>query len=95
MPSSLSAPGTNRSPVDLSSSHEDLTLVVEPTPGELPKGEVMTDGFIMQLRTIGRKSPVANDIEHFLFHPSFPVDSRHNAKIHREELKAWAEGLLL
>lgn len=30
-------------------------------------------------------------IQDFLFHPHFPVDARHNAKIHREELKTWAE----
>jgi olefin beta-lactone synthetase len=65
-------------------------LVVEPLPGELPRTEVMTDGFIMQLRTIGRKHPLTQDIKTFLFHPGFPVDVRHNAKIHREELKVWA-----
>ena len=66
-------------------------LVVEPVPGEYPKGETMTQGFIMQLRDIGRRVPRAADIEHFLFHESFPVDPRHGAKIHREELKVWAE----
>ena len=30
-------------------------------------------------------------IETFLFHPRFPVDIRHNAKIGREKLAAWAE----
>jgi acyl-CoA synthetase (AMP-forming)/AMP-acid ligase II len=30
-------------------------------------------------------------IERVLFHPRFPVDVRHNAKIRREELKLWAE----
>ena len=49
-----------------------------------------TDGFILQLRAIGRTRPLTKDIETFLFHPRFPVDVRHNAKIHREELKAWA-----
>ncbi|QNG20520.1 AMP-binding protein [Rhodococcus triatomae] len=29
-------------------------------------------------------------IAHFLVHPSFPVDIRHNAKIGREELATWA-----
>ncbi|MEM6567102.1 MAG: fatty acid CoA ligase family protein [Planctomycetota bacterium] len=70
-------------------------LVVEALPGEHPKGETMTQGFIMQLRDIGRKVARSADIENFLFHPSFPVDPRHNAKIHREELKAWAERQLL
>ncbi len=65
--------------------------IVEALPGEHPKSDVMTQGFIMQLREIGRKVPRSADIEHFLFHPAFPVDPRHNAKIHREELKTWAE----
>ncbi|TWI77233.1 acyl-CoA synthetase (AMP-forming)/AMP-acid ligase II [Desulfobotulus alkaliphilus] len=30
-------------------------------------------------------------IRHLLFHRDFPVDIRHNAKIHRESLAAWAE----
>jgi acyl-CoA synthetase (AMP-forming)/AMP-acid ligase II len=33
-------------------------------------------------------------IRHILFHPSFPVDVRHNAKIFREKLAAWAAGRL-
>jgi acyl-CoA synthetase (AMP-forming)/AMP-acid ligase II len=35
-----------------------------------------------------RARGVVNDV---LFHPRFPVDVRHNAKIHRLTLKAWAE----
>jgi acyl-CoA synthetase (AMP-forming)/AMP-acid ligase II len=30
-------------------------------------------------------------VERVLFHPRFPVDVRHNAKIRREELQLWAE----
>jgi acyl-CoA synthetase (AMP-forming)/AMP-acid ligase II len=30
-------------------------------------------------------------VDAILFHPRFPVDVRHNAKIHRRTLKAWAE----
>ncbi len=33
-------------------------------------------------------------LETFLFHPSFPVDVRHNAKIKREELALWAASRL-
>lgn len=40
-------------------------------------------------------SPSAAIVKHVLFHPSFPVDPRHNAKIHREELRAWAEPIEL
>lgn len=74
---------------------ETPLLVVEAVPGEYPKGETMTQGFIMQLRDIGRRVARSADIEHFLFHPAFPVDPRHNAKIHRGELKAWAERQVL
>lgn len=75
---------------------KEVPLVcVEAVPGEYPKGETMTQGFIMQLRDIGRRVARTADIEHFLFHEAFPVDPRHNAKIHREELKAWAERQLL
>lgn len=70
-------------------------LIVEPLEGEFPETDVMTDGFILQLRSIGRKHVATKDIETFLFHESFPVDVRHNAKIHREELKVWAEAQLL
>jgi acyl-coenzyme A synthetase/AMP-(fatty) acid ligase len=31
------------------------------------------------------------NIQHVLFHPAFPVDIRHNAKIGREKLAIWAE----
>ena len=65
-------------------------LVVEPTAGNMPDGEVMAQGFSMQLREIGHKHAVSADVETFLFHPAFPVDVRHNAKIQREELKTWA-----
>lgn len=74
---------------------ETPLLVVEAIEGEYPQGETMTQGFIMQLRDIGRRVPRSADIEHFLFHKAFPVDPRHNAKIHREELKAWAERQVL
>lgn len=30
-------------------------------------------------------------VKEFFIHPSFPVDVRHNAKIHREELSLWAD----
>jgi len=33
----------------------------------------------------------AAKVEAFLFHPRFPVDIRHNAKIGREQLARWAQ----
>lgn len=44
-----------------------------------------------ELEKLGRNNPVTRLIGHVLFHPSFPVDIRHNAKIFREKLALWAE----
>jgi acyl-CoA synthetase (AMP-forming)/AMP-acid ligase II len=43
------------------------------------------------LLNVASKSPVAHEVKLALFHPGFPTDARHNAKIFREKLKAWAE----
>lgn len=46
------------------------------------------------LRDIGARFPHTARIDTFLFHPGFPVDIRHNAKIGREKLAAWAASRL-
>lgn len=43
-----------------------------------------------ELRRIGAAFEHTADIDTFLFHPGFPVDIRHNAKIGREQLARWA-----
>ena len=43
-----------------------------------------------ELLAIGAQHPHTKDIDTVLFHPSFPVDIRHNAKIFREKLAVWA-----
>ena len=43
-----------------------------------------------ELLAIGAASPLTRPIRHFLYHRRFPVDIRHNAKIYREQLAAWA-----
>jgi acyl-CoA synthetase (AMP-forming)/AMP-acid ligase II len=47
-----------------------------------------------QLRQIGQDHKHLHGIEHFLTHPGFPVDVRHNAKIGREKLTIWAQARL-
>ena len=47
-----------------------------------------------ELLEIGSRFPHTRAITEILFHPSFPVDIRHNAKIFREKLAVWAEGKL-
>jgi acyl-CoA synthetase (AMP-forming)/AMP-acid ligase II len=43
-----------------------------------------------ELRTLALAHPPTASINRFYFHPSFPVDVRHNAKIHRLALAKWA-----
>jgi acyl-CoA synthetase (AMP-forming)/AMP-acid ligase II len=43
-----------------------------------------------ELLAIGEQFPHTRSIGTILFHPAFPVDVRHNAKIFREKLAAWA-----
>ncbi len=43
-----------------------------------------------ELREMSRRHEHTCEIETILFHPAFPVDIRHNAKIFREKLAVWA-----
>lgn len=43
-----------------------------------------------ELLHLGRSSPLTESIRDVLFHPAFPVDPRHNAKIIREKLALFA-----
>ena len=44
-----------------------------------------------ELLELAGKNELTREIGTFLFHPRFPVDIRHNAKIFREKLAKWAE----
>jgi acyl-CoA synthetase (AMP-forming)/AMP-acid ligase II len=44
-----------------------------------------------ELVGLAQQHELTQDIETVLFHPSFPVDIRHNSKIFREKLAIWAE----
>jgi acyl-CoA synthetase (AMP-forming)/AMP-acid ligase II len=43
-----------------------------------------------ELRELALKHPQTEAIGRFFFHPQFPLDVRHNAKIHRLTLARWA-----
>jgi len=45
-----------------------------------------------ELLQLGSHYPHTKGVMDILFHPAFPVDIRHNAKIFREKLAVWAEG---
>lgn len=66
-------------------------VIVQPWPGMYPDTPQEIDQLMDQLREIGNKNTLTDRIEHFLLHPNFPVDVRHNSKIFREKLKVWAE----
>jgi hypothetical protein len=44
-----------------------------------------------ELLALAKTSLLTEKIETVLFHPQFPVDIRHNAKIFREKLAVWAQ----
>lgn len=58
---------------------------------ELEKGiKVDQEAVRSELLAIARDHIHTHSIETILFHPAFPVDIRHNAKIFREKLAVWA-----
>jgi acyl-CoA synthetase (AMP-forming)/AMP-acid ligase II len=61
-------------------------LVVEAKP----KDSLDAQAFADELRALGRTHPAASAIRHFFFLTPFPLDVRHNAKIHRLTLARWA-----
>lgn len=65
-------------------------IIIEPE-----KDSVMNSNqLIAEIKEIGRSNPLTAKIEHYLIHPDFPVDIRHNAKIFREKLSVWAAAKL-
>ena len=58
-------------------------LVVEPIPGAFPRNKAEKAALLEEVKALARTSPVTRNIEHFFVRKSFPVDVRHNAKIHR------------
>ena len=66
-------------------------IIAEPLPGKFPASKSAEDKFISELQKLGAANELTKDISKFMFHPAFPVDIRHNAKIFREKLAVWAE----
>ena len=66
---------------------EHPVLCVEPEPGVKRSRQ---EQIRAELLEIGRAFDHTKSIATVLFHPAFPVDIRHNAKIGRSALAAWA-----
>jgi len=67
-------------------------IILEPEPGHMPATDADREKLIAEMRDLARESEKTARIDSFLLHESLPVDIRHNAKIFREKLAAWAEG---
>lgn len=72
-------------------------IVIEPTDPLVLKTSAAGRKLGRELREVARDHPHAGRVTLFYFHPGFPVDVRHNAKIHRLTLAEWAntEGVAL
>ena len=66
-----------------------LCVELEPAAQGIPK-----DAIRAELRALGARHERTRQIETILFHPAFPMDVRHNAKIFRDKLAIWAAGQL-
>lgn len=66
-------------------------IVVEPLPQFWPDTDQKRAQFLKELESLAASSKITSKITWFFFHPSFPVDSRHNAKIYRDQLSDWAQ----
>ena len=65
-------------------------IIIEPEKGYFPESKQSKDKFINELLKLSSNYPHCQMIKDVLFYKSFPVDIRHNAKVHREKLALWA-----
>ncbi len=69
------------------SGHVEPVLCVERAPGH----DIRPGALTRELLDIAKRHDHTSRIETVLYHDSFPVDVRHNAKIFREKLAVWAQ----
>ena len=70
--------------------YQRLAVVIEPTDPSLVADSAQCRRFARELREIAKRHPHTSGIKLFYFRDKFPVDVRHNAKIHRLTLARWA-----
>ncbi len=66
---------------------QQAVMIVEPVRGR----KINRERLLAEVRELAAASSLTSSIQLFLTHPDFPVDIRHNAKIFREQLSAWAQ----
>lgn len=66
-------------------------LVIEAEPGKHPRNRQERAAFHQQLHEVAESAEQTRGLDRFLFRRRLPTDIRHNSKIGRETLRAWAE----
>ncbi len=66
---------------------QKAVLFIEPVKGAFPKTDKQKENFRKELQERTANHPLTKHIQEIHFHPSFPVDVRHNAKIDRQCLR--------
>jgi acyl-CoA synthetase (AMP-forming)/AMP-acid ligase II len=66
-------------------------LIVETWPDKAVTGAADSEQLLKEVAALAAAHPLTSGIRDFLYHPKFPVDIRHNAKIFREQLAVWAK----
>jgi olefin beta-lactone synthetase len=69
---------------------QEPALVVEPRNPDTLRTPADRRQLADELHAFAMGHPYASRVSQFCFHPSLPVDVRHNAKIHRLTLARWA-----
>ncbi len=75
--------------------NQQPVIIIEPLPDYFAKSEDQKKKFTQELLDISIANSLTEEITTILFHPSLPVDIRHNVKIFREKLVPWAMKQLL
>ncbi|MFT5130016.1 MAG: acyl-CoA synthetase (AMP-forming)/AMP-acid ligase II [Rhodothermales bacterium] len=65
-------------------------MIVEPRAFHFPEAVADKTKFREELAKLAAANPLTAGLADIRFHPEFPVDIRHNAKIFREKLAIWA-----
>lgn len=66
-------------------------IIIEARPEHRPKDAAAKAAFTQEILALAASHALTDSIKSVLFHDAFPVDRRHNAKIHRPELAQWAK----
>ena len=76
--------------IGLGPNRDQPALVIEPTAQAMVATLALRQKLLGELQIMGAAHAHTRSITHAYFHPQFPVDVRHNAKIHRLSLTQWA-----